>query len=161
LSHIDTMKPSSDLCFEYQQHSTHISNGVNESEEDKFLRLDSYWEHIQSAGKQREHCNTLCKTAKAKWDLCENTGSYSDIMYYCSFSTHVTPNNQALRISSQQESVEFLEYLVSHFHCKLIILLMKMMTLVKVLTLLLAFCIILLKIMLLESRKFCSTQTTA
>ena len=108
LPHIDTMKPSSDLCFECQQHAAHVFNGANINEEEKSARLDSYKEHIQSAKKQREHYNTQCGTAKAAWDLCEKTKCTIVLTLLRTFSIHLIPNNQVLHTSSQHESVVYL-----------------------------------------------------
>lgn len=82
LPHIDTMKPSSDLCFECQQHATRVFHSANVNEDEKSEMIDSYKQHIQSARKQREHYNDQCKDAKVKWDLHDKTTSYSDIMHY-------------------------------------------------------------------------------
>ena len=73
MPHIDTMKPSSDLCFECQQHASQVFHGANENEDEKAERLESYQQHIQSARKQREHYNDQCKKAKAKWESHDKT----------------------------------------------------------------------------------------
>ena len=49
LPHIDTMKPSSDLCFECQQNATLLFQRANLSEDEKADRLKAAELHLQAA----------------------------------------------------------------------------------------------------------------
>ena len=82
LPHVDTMKPSSDLCFECQQHATQVLHSANETEQEKVRKLEMYQQHIKAARMQREHYNNQCKEAKAKWELHNKGDLYDDIMHY-------------------------------------------------------------------------------
>lgn len=83
LPHIDTMKPSSDLCFECQENATLILQGANLLENEKSDRYRAAEKHIQSARNQRQHYNDQCKRAKDHWEMFKGTASsYSDIMHY-------------------------------------------------------------------------------
>ena len=85
LPHIDTMKPSSDLCFECQQNATRILQCANLTEDEKADRLKVAELHLCSARNQRSHYNEQCKAAKAEWEIFKSTPSshaYGGVMHY-------------------------------------------------------------------------------
>ena len=66
LPHINTMKPSSDLCFECQQNATRHLQCANLTEDEKTDRLKAAEPHLQAARNQRLHYIEQCKAAKAE-----------------------------------------------------------------------------------------------
>ena len=89
LTHIDTMKPASDLCFECQTNTRFILQSANMSEEDKFQSRSSL-----DASDITMHS---AKEAKAEWEKYHQgiQTSYTGTMHYSSdYAQNVTyPSN--------------------------------------------------------------------